>query len=111
MGQPALGLLLQHLRDERGLSLRELYRAIEKPGKHALAIAHAELDATVRVAYGMQAKEDVLQFLLGLNHECADLNAKGASIQEPGIPSSFRKPNELITDDRIQMPGLRLVAR
>lgn len=98
-------------RRKHGLSLRELYRSIEKPGTHPLGIAHAELDAAVRTAYGMKAREDVLQFLLELNRECADIEAKGASIRGPGLPSTFRNRDHLVTDDRIQMPGLRLVAR
>lgn len=107
----ALRTLRWELRRKHGLSLRELYRALEKPGKHPLGVAHAELDAAVRAAYGMKAKEDVLQFLLKLNNECAGVEAKGGSIQGPGIPSTFRNREGIATDDRVQMPGLRLVTR
>jgi SAM-dependent methyltransferase len=98
------------LRRKHGLSLRELYRAIEKPGKHALVAAHDRLNAAVRAAYGMRASNDMLSFLLDLNLVCAAAEAKGHQIEAPGIPTSFRYPAELVSEDRIALPGIRVVA-
>lgn len=98
------------LRRKHGLSLRELYRANEKPGKHPLAEAQTRLNDAVRTAYGAPSSRDVLEFLLDLNHVCAAEEAGGQTIQGPGVPASFKKRSELVTDDRVQMPGLRLVA-
>jgi hypothetical protein len=106
----ALRQLRSGLRRKHGLSLRELYRATEKPGKHPLSEARAKLASAVRAAYGMPPKADVLQFLLDLNHKCAAAEAAGHSIQGPGVPASFGKTDELVSDDCIAMPGLRLMS-
>jgi hypothetical protein len=98
------------LKRKHGLSLRELYRAVEKPGKHALGEATARLNNTVRSAYGMPSSSDVLEFLLDLNRACAVEEADGRRIQRPGIPASVKKVSELVSEDRIAMPGLKLVA-
>ena len=59
--------------DEADLSLRELYQLTELPGDNALKTAQGDLDAAVRLAYGMSPKSDALCFLLGLNIEIASL--------------------------------------
>jgi SAM-dependent methyltransferase len=102
--------LRHQLREKHGLSLRGLYRAIEKPGKHALADAQEKLSESVKTAYGMRASDDVLGFLLRLNQACAAEEAKGRPIQGPGVAASFNDYNALVSADRIAMPGLRLVA-
>ena len=47
-----------------GLSLRDLYRTLELPGRNSLRDAHAKLDAAVRDAYGMSKSDNLLAFLL-----------------------------------------------
>jgi hypothetical protein len=64
------------LRD-KGWSLRELYKSLETPGENRLREAHAALAAAVRRACGMKPDEDILAFLLKLNLELADREAKG----------------------------------
>lgn len=105
----ALRELRSELRRKHGLSLRELYRAIETPGKHAFTQAHANLDQAVRIAYGMPGDADILAFLLSLNQACAERELEGESIQGPGVPQQFASDNDLISSDCISMPGLRLV--
>ena len=56
-------------------SLRALYRSFDLPGKNPLRDAHSALDATVRAAYGMKAKEDPLAFLLA----CSSSSLAGSS--------------------------------
>jgi hypothetical protein len=63
-----------------GWSLRDLYRTLETPGAIRLRDAKAALDSAVRAAYGMNATEDTLAFLLALNLELADKGAKWVSM-------------------------------
>ena len=89
---------------ENQWSLRELYRTLELPGDNPLRKAHAELDAAVREAYGMKAKEDPLKFLLELNFEVAAREAKGLPVVAPGLPPVVKNASEFITEDCVKMP-------
>jgi SAM-dependent methyltransferase len=96
---------LRHAEQTRhGLSLRELYREMEKPGKHSLMDAHHALDAAVRAAYGATPREDALGFLSRLNRECAELESKGKAIVGPGLPAAAGSAKAYVTTDRIAMP-------
>lgn len=95
--------LRSKLKEKHGLSLRELYRAIEGPGEHALKKAHKTLDDAVRAAYGMPKKADVLGFLLELNESIADAEAAGKAVVGPGIPPSATKLKDLVTTDMLTM--------
>ncbi len=89
---------------ENQWSLRELYRTLDLPGDNPLRKAHTELDAAVREAYGMKAKEDPLQFLLELNFAVAEREGKGLPVIAPGLPPVVTNPKEFITDDCVRMP-------
>ncbi|MEG5174007.1 DNA methyltransferase [Microcoleus sp. B3-D7] len=89
---------------ENQWSLRELYRTLDLPGDNPLRKAQAELDAAVREAYGMKAKEDPLKFLLELNFEVADRETKSLPIVAPGLPPVVKNASEFITDDCVRMP-------
>ncbi len=71
----ALRKLRRKLMAENGWSLRELYRTLDLPGQNPLRAAQETLDAAVRAAYGMKAKDDPLAFLLALNGELAEREA------------------------------------
>ena len=86
---------------DHGLTLRELYRSIELPGEHPLKTATAKLDRAVRAAYGMKEKEDVLSFLLALNHQLAKAEEDGKEIVGPGLPDAFKSTPGLVTNDLI----------
>jgi len=101
----ALRTLRSALRRKHGLSLRELYRALEMPGEHALTRAHRDLDTVVRLSYGVKPNQDSLEFLLGLNERCAKREAKAESVVGPGIPKHFRHPKALVSTDCIALPG------
>lgn len=73
---------------EQQIGFRQLYRSLELPGTHPLKDAHAKLDAAVRSAYGMPAKEDPLSFLLAQNLELAQREADGNAVVGPGLPPS-----------------------
>ena len=93
--------LRRELCKEHDLTLRALYRSIELPGDHPLKTATAKLDRTVRAAYGLQEKDDVLAFLLALNHKLAKDEADGNPIVGPGLPEAFRTTPGLVTSDCI----------
>jgi SAM-dependent methyltransferase len=89
---------------ENQWSLRELYRTLDLPGDNPLRKAQAELDAAVREAYGMKAKDDPLKFLLELNFEVADRETKSLPVVAPGLPPVAKNASEFITDDCVRMP-------
>ena len=88
----AAGRALREARREslraQGIGLRELYRRLEGPGDHPLKALHASLDGAVRRAYGMEAGEDGLTFLLGLNADVARRLDAGEVVASPGAPGS-----------------------
>jgi hypothetical protein len=94
-----LRALRRQIMDANGWSLRDLYRTLETPGDNKLRTAHAALDTAVRAAYGLKEKEDILAFLLILNLELADKEAKGESITPPGLPAFIEKPKDFISKD------------
>ncbi|WP_425414860.1 type IIL restriction-modification enzyme MmeI [Rubellimicrobium mesophilum] len=89
------------LMTKHGRSLRDLYRSLELPGASPLKDAHAALDAAVRSAYGMPAKADTLEFLLKLNAEVAEAEAKGKAVQKPGLPEGTKDRSAFVTADAI----------
>jgi hypothetical protein len=87
-----------------GWSLRELYRTLEPPGANRLRDAHAALDSAVRTAYGMNASEDPLAFLLKLNLDLAAKECADESITPPGLPAFTSNAENSTTADCIQLP-------
>lgn len=94
---------LQQVRDQAlqhiDGGLRALYRTIDLPGKNPLKDAHTDLDAAVLVAYGFNAKGDLLEQLLNLNLSLDTKMADGGSVIGPGIPPSYQNPKSLITPE------------
>lgn len=88
---------------QHALSLRDLYRSLERPGKHPLKDAQAALDEAVEAAYNMPTSRDALEFLFGLNQELAEIEKAGQFVTGPGLPSSVRNPKDYITADCIHM--------
>jgi type I restriction-modification system DNA methylase subunit len=79
--------------------LRALYRTIDLPGKNPLKDAHAILDTAVLKAYGISAKQDLLEELLKINHAVATQISVGQTVNGPGLPSSYPNPESLVTVD------------
>jgi hypothetical protein len=88
------------------LSLRELYRTVDEPGKHPLKDAQEALDQAVRRAYGAAKKTAPLTFLLDLNLEVAESEAAGKPVVGPGLPDTVKHPETYVTDDCVTMPPL-----
>ncbi len=94
------------------MSLRDLYRLLEQPGKNAIKDLHAALDKAVLEAYGFDAAQDVLSQLLALNLSIAakeeNLPAGKAgkeTVQAPGWPESAKGKEKFITDDCVRFEG------
>ncbi len=85
-----------------GLNLRDLYRGVEMPGAHPLKDAQSKLNAAVSAAYGMPAGADILSFLLQLNLELAEREARGEPVLPPGPPPSFPDSSTLVSDDCVR---------
>jgi hypothetical protein len=86
------------------LTLRELYRTTELPGKNPLKDLHAALDQAVLAAYGFDAQGDVLAQLLALNQTVAARIAASDPVTAPGIPAAYPAPAELVSEGCIQPP-------
>lgn len=82
-----------------GVGLRALYRTLDLPGKNPLKDAHAALDEAVVKAYGFAAKKDLLQQMLDLNSEVAELVTTGKIVSGPGLPGTFKSPASAVSDD------------
>lgn len=87
---------------EHGWSLRDLYRTLETAGANPLRAAQEALDAAVRAAYGMKKNEDVLAFLLRLNHEVSEREGQLLPVTGPGLPPCVKDPKPFITEDCIR---------
>ena len=58
----------------------------------------------MRAAYGMKDAEDTLAFLLALNLELADKEAKGDPITPPGLPVPAGEAAECMSKDCVTVP-------
>jgi hypothetical protein len=98
---------LRAIRDEvqekHGWSLRTLYRTVETEGDHPLRAAQDALDATTRTAYGILENDDPLAFLLHLNHDVSDHEARHQPVTGPGLPPCVTDPEPFVTTDCIKV--------
>ncbi|MBY0005733.1 class I SAM-dependent DNA methyltransferase [Priestia aryabhattai] len=85
---------------KEGLTLRELYRSLELPGKNQLRNLHLELDSAVRKAYKFNIGDPLVN-LLDLNLKLSKLEAEGKEITGPGLPSSISNRAKFISEDSI----------
>ena len=95
--------LRRMLMQKHNLSLRDLYRSMEDPGRHPLKDLQANLDDCVRVAYGMHGKGNPLEFLLQLNSDVAAAESEGKRVLGPGLPSSINQRHLFTTDDCLRI--------
>jgi hypothetical protein len=82
----------------RGGGLRDLYRTLDLPGKHALRAAHEELDSAVRSAYGVEKEDEELNFLIELNALVSRKIKEGKDVQRPGIPTFVEDAESFISN-------------
>jgi type I restriction-modification system DNA methylase subunit len=89
--------------DKHKISLRDLYRITEKPGKNPIKDIQYELDHNVIEIYGFDSKSDLLQQLLDLNLELAQKEEKGEIIQGPGLPDADCNHDLVYSNDCIKV--------
>lgn len=86
---------------DNNVTLRQLYRALDVPGKNPLRTAHEQLDSEVMRLYGMKRNSNILSDLLELNQELARLESQGLTIEGPGLPASVKDAKPFITTQAI----------
>jgi type I restriction-modification system DNA methylase subunit len=85
------------------LSLRDLYRTLEKPGKNPIRDLHTALDKAVIEAYGFEPEYDLLEQLLELNESIAWKEECNEEVQGPGIPKTYTGDiSKLVTEDCVE---------
>lgn len=100
------------LRDERNrimkehkMSLRDLYRLLEKQGKNPVRDLQDALDRAVSKAYGFDEKGDFLEQLLNMNFTIAEREQNGKPVQAPSLPEWFKNKEKLISGDCVKFEG------
>lgn len=88
--------------EKNKLSLRDLYRTVEKPGKNPIKDLQHALDIAVIDAYGFNPNDDLLKQLLDLNSIIYNKEQNGEEVQGPGIPKYYKDKSKLISDDCVQ---------
>ncbi len=84
------------------MSLRDLYRLLEQPGKNHIRDLHTTLDKAVMEAYDFNEDEDLLTQLLALNLQVAQNEKDGKPVQPPGLPGFITNKDEYVSDDCVR---------
>jgi type I restriction-modification system DNA methylase subunit len=84
------------------ISLRDLYRLLEQPGKNPIKDLHANLDKAVMEAYSFNEQEDLLAQLLALNLQVAQNEKEGKPVQPPGLPEFVKNEEEYVSGDCVR---------
>jgi len=87
------------LLERHGLTLRDLYRTLDKPGANPMKMLQDGLDDAARRAYQVPKGADPISYLLALNEEMAAKEEAGLSVVGPGLPPSVSDPNTFVTED------------
>jgi len=87
------------------MSLRDLYRIIEKPGKNEIRELHEALDKAVMEAYGFDEKKDLLTQLLELNLAVAEKEKQNKPVQAPGLPAFVKDRKKFVSGDCVRWEG------
>ncbi|MEG3529136.1 DNA methyltransferase [Bacillus paranthracis] len=87
---------------EHDLTLRDIYRSLELPGKNELRNLHLKLDEVVRQVYKFD-NGDPLVNLLELNLKLSGKEQQGQQITGPGLPEYVTDVRHYITNDCIEM--------
>ncbi|QPI65057.1 DNA methyltransferase [Vreelandella venusta] len=93
----------REIMNDKGWSLRDLYRAMEESPNNPVSKAQDELDKAVLSAYGAKGKVDILKYLLELNNSLFDLEEDRKPILGPGLPEKYIGLNDLYSSDCISM--------
>lgn len=88
------------------LTLRQMYRSLEMPGRNPLRELHEALNTAVLTAYGFDPNGDVLAQLLALNETVYSRIQNNQPVTAPGIPLDYSNPAELVSEGCITPPEL-----
>lgn len=102
-GQEVRRVRAQALTNTNG-GLRDVYRTLELPGENPLKEVHAALNEAVLGAYGFSPKRDLLAQILDLNQKVSQRIETLQPVCAPGLPTCYKTPNRLITNDCIGQP-------
>jgi hypothetical protein len=91
--------------NENTLSLSDIYRLVDTPGKNEIKELHENLDNAVLEAYEFSNKSDILEHLLLLNFEIIDREEKKMNVQSPGLPDFIRDKQKFISQDCVRYLG------
>ncbi len=85
------------------LSLRDIYRTMEKHGDNPLRDMQDKLNEAVLECYKYETpksllSEDILEMLYKLNLKCAELEDKEVKLLSPGLPDFIQGRAEYVTD-------------
>ena len=103
VGQAALLLHQARVKSlrEHNMSLRDLYRVIEQPGKNPIRDLQDTLDKAVIEAYGFDGSDQLTQ-LLQLNLQVSDKENRNEKVQPPGLPEWTKNIERLITNECVK---------
>jgi type I restriction-modification system DNA methylase subunit len=87
---------------KHNMSLRDLYRLLEQPGKNPIKDLHEALDKAVLEAYGFNVAEDILTQLLALNLSVAEKEKKGDKVQAPGLPDFVKNKESYVSEECVR---------
>lgn len=87
---------------EHNMTLRDLYRLLEQPGKNPIKDLHAALDKAVLEAYDFDSGKDVLEQLLELNLYIANKEESNIAAVGPGWPAHATGKEKFVTDDCVK---------
>ena len=96
-------LLRDKIRNDCQMSLRDIYRTLEKPGKNELKNLQEKLDKAVIEAYRFGTPKniwsnDILQMLLNLNLKCGEFEKQDIQLVSPGLPDFYSNKQLLCSD-------------
>lgn len=96
-------LLRDKIRNNCQMSLRDIYRTLEKPGKNELKNLQEKLDKAVIEAYRFGTPKniwsnDILQMLLNLNLKCGEFEKQDIQLVSPGLPDFYSNKQLLCSD-------------
>lgn len=94
----------KQIMEKMNWSFRKLYKESELSGSNPLVEAQDALDAAVLRVYGFSDTDDILERLLMLNYECAEIEESGESVIGPGLPPCVKNSAEFVTTHRIEPP-------
>ncbi len=84
------------------MTLRDIYRSLEQPGKNTIKDLQNALDKAVMEAYSFNENEDLLAQLLALNLAVSEKENINEKVQGPGLPSFIKDKTPFVSEDCVK---------